>query len=489
MLINKLPRFNYLPDEGIELIHEKSLVVLEKHGLEFTHPEAVAALEAAGAEVADRDTGLVRLPRELVLQSIAKAPASFPMQARNPAHDVIIGGDHMVLAPMYGSPFVHDLETGKRRDASLADFQNFARLACMTPQIHNTGGTLVEPEDTDLDTRHLDMVYSLIKYSDKTFMGSVTSAANARDTVELAAILFGGHKAIRQKPAVISVINVNSPRRYDTRMLESMLEYVKAGQPVLVTPFSSAGAMSPAAMGGTLVQVNAEVLAGVTLAQVVNPGAPVVYGAFLMITDMQSGSPALGTPETAAGHFVNAQLARRYNLPYRAGGVLNCSKLPDAQAFFEGMMSLWPTYLAGTNFVLHAAGWLEAGLVASFEKFVIDVELLRMMERFLDGIALDDEGLAMDTLDEVGPGGHFFGAAHTLRHYKTAFYRPIISDLMAYERWQQKGAKTAVQRANELCKKWLAAYEEPALDPGIDEGLRDYIARRKEAIKAEVPDY
>jgi trimethylamine--corrinoid protein Co-methyltransferase len=242
-------------------------------------------------------------------------------------------------------------------------------------------------------------------------------------------------------------------------------------------------------MGGTLVQINAEVLAGITLAQVVNPGTPVVYGAFLMITDMQSGSPALGTPETAAGHFVCAQLARRYNLPFRAGGGLNCSKLPDAQAFYEGMMSMWPTFLSGTNFVLHAAGWMEAGLVSSFEKFVIDVELLRMMEHFLGGIALDDEGLAMDTLDEVGPGGHFLGAAHTMRHYRTAFYRHIVSDLMAYERWQQKGAKTTVQRANEVCKKWLAEYQEPPLDPGVDEALRDYIARRKEAIKAEAPDY
>ena len=489
MITNTLPKYNYLPDDDIEIIHENSLKVLERYGLEFNHPEAVEALERAGAEVVDRETSLVRLPRELVMASIAKAPAAFPMQARNHAHDVIVGGDYMVCAPMYGSPFVHDLDSGKRRDARLADFQNFARLAHMTPQIHNTGGTLVEPEDIDLDTRHLDMVYSLVKYSDKSFMGSVTSAANARDTIEMAAILFGGKEAIAEKPAVISVINVNSPRRYDTRMLESMLEYVKARQPVLVTPFSSAGAMSPAAMGGTLVQVNAEVLAGITLAQVVNPGTPVVYGAFLMITDMQSGSPALGTPETAAGLFVNAQLARRYHLPFRSGGGLNCSKLADAQAAYEAMMTMWPTYLAGANFVLHAAGWLEAGLVSSYEKFVIDVEVLRMMERFLQGIPLDEEGLAMDTLDEVGPGGHFLGAAHTLRHYRTAFYRPIISDLMAFERWQQKGSKSAVQRANELCKKWLAEYQAPPLDAGIDEALCDYVARRKEEIGAAPSEY
>ncbi|MBI3760961.1 MAG: trimethylamine methyltransferase family protein [Chloroflexi bacterium] len=402
MIKNTLPKYKYMSEEGIEIIHETSLKVLEEYGLEYNHPEAFEALERAGAEVVNRETNHVRLPRGLVLECLAKAPSTFEMQARNHANDVIIGGDWMACAPMYGSPFVHDLETGARRDATLADFQNFAKLAHMTPQIHNTGGTLVEPEDTDLDTRHLDMVYSLIKYSDKTFMGSVTSAANARDTIEMAAILFGGKEAIAKKPAVISVINVNSPRRYDTRMLESMLEYVKAGQPVLVTPFSSAGAMSPAAMGGTLVQVNAEVLAGVTLAQIVNPG------------------------------------------------------------------------------------WLEAGLVSSYEKFVIDIELLRMMEHFIQGIPLDAEGLALDAMEEVGPGGHFLGAAHTMRHYRTAFYRPIISDLMAFERWTQKGSKSAAQRANALCKKWLADYQEPKLDPGIDEGLREYIAKRKDEIKTNV---
>jgi len=467
MFINSLPKYCYLAPEAIDQIHETSLMVLEKYGIEFNHPDAVEILERAGAEVADRETNLIKFPRELVLREIARAPAEFALYARNPKHNVRIGGNHMVMAPVYGPPFVHDIDRG-RRDAKLADFQNFVKLAQSTPQIHNAGGTVVEPEDEPQETRHLDMVYSLMKYSDKSFMGSVTSAENARDTVQLAAILFGGKEQLAAHPALISLINVNSPRRYDTRMLEALLEYCRAGQPVIVTPFILAGAMSPVALGGTLVQQNAEALAGITLTQLVNPGTPVVYGSFLSNTDMQSGSPCFGTPESAMGLFG-----------------LTASKLPDGQAMYEATMGFWPTFLAGTNFVLHAAGWLESGLVSSYEKFVMDVELLRMMEVFLRGIPLDEEGLALDAFEEVGPGGHFLGAAHTLRHFREAFYRPLVSDLMNYERWVQKGAKPVEVRANETWKKWLAAYQQPPLDPAIDEALRDYIARRKLEIQAQ----
>src|SRR5712692_8945814 len=484
MIINPLPRFEYLPPEDIEKIHTLSLKLLAELGLEFLHPEAVALLEAAGAEVLDRETGYVRLPSALVLDNIAKAPAEFTLYARNPANNVILGGRNIVTAPMYGSPFVHDLDGG-RRGALLKDFQNFVKLAQVTPQIHNAGGTVVEPEDEPQETRHLDMVYTLMTLSDKTFMGSVTSAANAHDTIELAALAFGGKEAIAAKPVLLALVNVNSPRRYDTRMLEALLEYAKARQPVIVTPFILAGAMSPVALGGTLVQQNAEALAGITLTQLVNPGTPVVYGSFLSNTDMQSGSPCFGTPESSAGLFVSAQMARRYRLPFRSGGGLTASKLPDGQAMYEATMGFWPTFLAGTNFVLHAAGWLESGLVSSYEKFVMDVELLRMMEVFLRGTPLDEEGLALDAFEEVGPGGHFLGAAHTLRHFREAFFRPLVSDVMNYERWAQKGAKPVEVRANETWKKWLAAYQQPALDPAIDEALRDYIARRKLEIQAQ----
>ncbi len=484
MFTNNLPKYEYLPSESIETIHETSLKVLEQYGIEFNLIEALDIFENAGVTV-DRETNLVRLPRELVMENLAKAPSQFAMHARNPKNDVIIGGNYMVMAPMYGSPFVHDLDRG-RRDATLDDFRNFAKLAQVTPQIHNAGGTLVEPVDEPQDTRHLDMVYTLIKYTDKTFMGSVTSAENAHDAIEMAAILFGGKDVIARKPALLALVNVNSPRRYDTRMLEALLEYSKARQPVLVTPFILAGAMSPVALGGTLVQQNAEALAGITLAQLVNPGTPVIYGSFLSNTDMQSGSPAFGTPESAAGLFVSAQMARKYHLPFRSGGGLTTSKLPDAQSMWEATMGFWPTFLAGTNFVLHAAGWLESALVSSYEKFVMDVEILRMMEVFLRGIPLDEEGLALDAFEEVAPGGHFLGAAHTMRHYRDAFYRPLIADLQNFERWQQRGAKSAEMRANETWKKWLAQYEQPPLDPGIDEALREYMVKRKAAINALV---
>lgn len=480
MFLNPLSPFEYLSAEGIERIHEASLTILEQFGIQFNHPEALDLLARAGAQV-DRATHLVKFPREWVMEKIATAPSQFAMRARNPRHNLVIGGQHMVCAPVYGPPFVHDLDRG-RRDATMEDFRNFVKLAQLTLQLHNAGGTLVEPADEPLPTRHLDMLYALIKYSDKTFMGSVTSAENARNTLAMASILFGGREVIEETPVVIVVINANSPRVYDTRMLEALLEYAKARQPILITPFSSAGSMSPAAMGGTLAQINAEALAGIALTQVVNPGTPVVYGAFLMITDMQSGSPALGTPETAAGHFVCAQLAQRYRLPFRAGGALCCSKLPDGQAMYEAMMSLWPAFLSRTHFVLHAAGWLESGLVASYEKFVMDMELVRMMEWFLKGIPLDAEGLALDSIAEVSPGGHYLGTAHTLRHYRDAFYRPLLTDLQNYERWQQRGAQAVEQRANRLWKKWLAEYQEPPLDPTIDEALREFIAKRKAEI-------
>jgi trimethylamine--corrinoid protein Co-methyltransferase len=481
MIINPLPHFEYLPAEDIETIHQYSLKLLAELGLEFLHPEAVALLEAAGAEVVNRETGHLRLPRELVLDNIAKAPSEFTLYARNPANNVVLGGRNIVCAPMYGSPFVHSLDEG-RRGAVLKDFQNFVKLAQVTPQIHCAGGTVVEPEDEPQETRHLDMVYTLMTLSDKTYMGSVTSAANGRDTIEMAALAFGGKEAIAKKPVLLALVNVNSPRRYDTRMLEALLEYAKARQAVIVTPFILAGAMSPVALGGTLIQQNAEALAGVALTQLVNSGTPVIYGSFLSNTDMQSGSPAFGTPESAKALFVSAQLARRYHLPFRSGGGLTSSKLPDAQAAYEATMGYWPTFLAGTNFVLHAAGWLESGLVSSYEKFVLDVEQLRIMEQFFTGIPLDEEGIAWDAHVEVAPGGHFLGAEHTMRHFRTAFYRPLVSDLTNYERWHQKGALSADQRASRLWKKWLMDYEQPPVDPGVDESLREFIKRRKVEI-------
>ncbi len=486
MITHTAPKYEYLPSEGIEKIHDTSLRVLEEFGIAFNHDDAVDILERAGCEV-DRDAlpaPLVKFPRAFVLEQIAKAPSEFPIYARNPKNDIVMGGNHMVLAPVYGPPNVQDLDKG-RREATLHDFHNFVKLAQVVPDLHNAGGVVCEPNDEPQATRHLDMIHALLTLSDKTFMGNVVSAENANDTIEMAAMVFGGREKIAQNPVLLALVNVNSPRLYDTRMLDSLVTYARARQPLIITPFILAGAMSPVAVGGTLVQQNAEALAGIVLTQLINPGTPVVYGSFLSNSDMQSGSPAFGTPESAAALFVSAQLARKYKLPFRSGGGLTSSKVADAQAMWEANNTFWPTFLACTNFVLHAAGWLESGLVSSYEKFVMDVEQLRIMQVFLRGIALDEEGMALDAFEEIGPGGYFFGAAHTMRHFRDAFYRPLIADVQNYVRWEQKGAETADVRANRVWKKWLKEYEPPPLDEGIAEGLREYVVRRKEEIQQQ----
>ncbi len=487
MITHTAPKYEYLPNEAIEKIHDTTMRVLEEFGIAFNHDQVVDILERAGCEV-DRDAlpaPLVKFPRGFIVEQIAKAPSEFTIYARNPANDIILGGNYMVLAPVYGPPNVQDLDRG-RREATLEDYRNFVKLAQVVPDIHNAGGTVVEPNDEPQETRHLDMIYSLLTLSDKTFMGNVVSPENAQDTLEMASIVFGGRDKLAEKPVLISLINVNSPRLYDTRMLDALLTYARARQPLIITPFILAGAMSPVAVGGTLVQQNAEALAGIALTQLISPGTPVVYGSFLSNSDMQSGSPAFGTPESAAALFVSAQLARKYKLPFRSGGGLTSSKAPDGQAMWEATMTFWPTFLACTNFVLHAAGWLESGLVSSYEKFAMDVELLRMMQVFLAGIPLDEEGLALDAFEEIGPGGYFFGAAHTMRHFRDAFYRPIIADVQNYVRWEQKGAETSDVRANRVWKKWLNEYQKPPMDPAIEEALQEYAARRKREIQAAI---
>ncbi len=473
---NHLKPYEILSGDDVEAIHEQAMVILEEIGIDFLHERAREVFRSAGMPI---EGERVRLDRGFVLEMVAKSPAIFDLQARNTGRTVTIGGDHMVTAPVYGPPFVTDLERG-RRGATIEDFNNFDKLAQAIDQIHCAGGTTVEPEDLPLGTRHLDMLYSHIRWTDKPFMGSVISAENARDTVEMASIVFGGRERIEETPAVISLINVNSPLRYDDRMLGALLEYAEARQPVIVTPFLMAGAMSPMGLAGTIAQQTAEALAGIALIQSVRPNTPCVYGSFLTNTDMQSGSPAFGTPESAMGILASAQMARRYNVPFRGGGALTSSKSPDAQAAYESMMCMWPTVLGHVHFVLHAAGWLESALLASYEKFVIDVEALRMFEWILQrGVPVDQEGMAMDALREVGPGGHFLGAEHTLRNYRTGFYRTWISSTENFDRWNRTGARTADKVAAERWKHVLAEYPDPGIDPGVDEHLREFMARRK----------
>ncbi len=477
---NRLQPYDILSPDDVEAIHGQAMTILEEIGIDFLHPRARDLLSGAGMKVEDNR---VRFDRGWVLEMVATTPPTFEYQARNPQRTVTIGGDNMVNAPVYGPPFITDLERG-RRGATIEDFNNFDKLAQAVDQIHCAGGTTVEPEDLPLSSRHLDMVYSHIRWTDKPFMGSVISTENARDTVEIASILFGGRESIEKNPAILSLINVNSPLRYDDRMLGALIEYSEARQPVIVTPFLMAGAMSPMGLAGTVAQQTAEALAGIALVQLIRPGTPSVYGSFLTNTDMQSGSPAFGTPESAMGILASAQMARHYNLPFRGGGALTSSKVPDAQAAYESMMCMWPTVLGRVNFVLHAAGWLESALLASYEKFVIDVEALRMFEWILQkGLPVDEEGMAMDALREVGPGGHFLGAEHTLRHYRTGFYRPSISSTDNFDRWNRLGARTADQVAAERWKKLLAEYPDPGIDPGVDEQLKEFITRRKKELE------
>jgi trimethylamine--corrinoid protein Co-methyltransferase len=341
---------------------------------------------------------------------------------------------------------------------------------------------MVEPQDLPVPTRHLDQVYSQFTLSDKALISPARSRETALDCVEMAAIVFGGPDEMQQQPVQLGIINVNSPLRYDSSMLGGLITYARYGQPVVITPFILAGAMSPITMAAALAQQNAEALAGVALTQLVNPGWPVIYGGFTTNIDMQTGSPAFGGPEGALALFAGAQLARFYGLPYRGSGSLNNSKIPDAQASYETQMTLWPAIMAHTNLIHHSAGWLEAGLVFSFEKFMLDLEGLLMMYRLLDGIEVTEETLALDWVAEVGPGGHHLGTAHTMARFRSEFHLPLISDRQNYEAWVEQGSLDAGQRAHRLWKELLASYEPPPIDPAVEDALRDYVARRKREV-------
>jgi trimethylamine---corrinoid protein Co-methyltransferase len=479
-----LPVYELLGAEGEERLHDASMRILSEFGIDFYDEEVRAILKQHGVELRG-DTAF--FDPALVQKYVAMAPHQFTQLARNPEHHVAIGGNQIVFAPVYGPPFVQSLDRG-RREATLADFQNFVKLAYLSPYIHHSGGTIVEPTDEPVSTRHLDMVFSHIKYSDKAFMGSVTAGSNAADSVSLAEIVFG-KEAIRERPALLSLINVSSPRRFDERMLASIKVYARARQALIITPFILAGAMGPTTIAGTVAQLNAEALAGIALCQMIEPGTPVVYGSFLSTIDLQSGSPTFGTPESQIGLYISAQLARRYGLPFRGGGMFASAKLPDAQAGYESVMVMLPTIMARTNFVLHAAGWLENGLVAGYEKFVLDCEILGMLHTWARGVDLSDEGLAFDAIAEVPPGGHYLGTAHTMRHFRDAFYRAELFDYNSDEQWQINGAKDSYMRAADKVEQLLASYEPPALDPSLEEALVEYMARRKEEIAEEPHDF
>lgn len=477
--LHKIPYYHMLDEEGIETLHQASLQILAEVGMDFYHEEALSILKEHGADVQGES---VFFEPGLIEEYVAKAPAQFTQLARNPERNLVVGGEHVIFAPVYGPPFVVDMKRG-RRDATLQDFQNFVQLAYMSPYIHHSGGTIVEPTDKPADSRHLDMLYSHIRYSDKAFMGSVMSEENAQDSVRMAEILLG-EEAIRDQPALMSLINISSPRRFDDRMLGALTVYARARQATVITPFILSGAMAPTSIAGTVVQQNAEALAGIAYAQMVEPGTPVVYGSFLTNVDLKSGAPVFGSPESQMGLFASAQLARRYGIPFRSGGMFASSKIADAQAAYESVMTMLPTVLAQVHFVLHAAGWLENGLAAGYEKFVLDCEVLGMLVRLMKGLDLSEDALALESIREVPPGGHHLGTAHTLKHFTTAFYRSELFDYDSYDQWSDDGSLDAMARANRKVQQLLADYEAPDLDPGQDEALQDFIARRKAEIES-----
>jgi trimethylamine--corrinoid protein Co-methyltransferase len=474
MFVNRMPRYEILSQDAVATLDRGWRRIVSEIGVEFVLPEAVEVFAKAGQKTEGQN---VLLDPDFVMEQVAKAPREFDVQARNREHDIHLGGDHMVFASVYGPPFVREGDV--RREATIEDFRRFAMLSQHFPQLDSAGGTICEPNDTPLDSRHLDMVYALQTLTDMPYMGSVTSGPNAVDTLRMSEILFGGREAIEETPVCISLINVNSPLRYDDRMLAAMMEYVRAGQPVVITPFLLMGAMSPVSIPASLAQQLAEAFAGIALAQLVRPGTPVLFGSFLSNTDMQSGSPSFGTPESALGLLCTGQLARHYGLPFRSGGALTASQTVDAQASYEAMMTMLPTFLAGVNWVMHSAGWLESGLVSCYEKFIVDIEILRMLKEEFTPLEIDEDSLAFGAHEEVGPGGHFLGAVHTLERFRDCFYRPLLSSTENYERWERNGGNDATARAGELWRAALDEYQQPPLDDAIRDELQEYVVRRR----------
>ena len=475
-----IPNFEILNDEALAIIEWNADTVLEEIGVNFIENEGALALwRAAGADVRGER---VHIPRGLARKLCATAPKAFTQYARNPERNVDIGGRNLVLAPVYGPPFVRDA-AGGRRYATIHDFQNFVKLGYMSKWLHHSGGTVCEPTDVPVNKRHLDMLHAHMTLSDKPFMGSVTEPSRAADSVEMAKILFGSD-FVDQNTVMTSLININSPMTFDGIMMGALEVYARANQATIISPFIVGGAMAPVTVAGTLTQVLAECLAGVAYSQLVRPGAPVIMGAFVTSIDMNSGAPTFGTPEAAHITYGVGQLARRLNLPYRSGGSFCGSKLPDAQAAYETANSLNMALLAGVNFMLHACGWLEGGLVSSYEKFVMDADQLGALHHLAQGVMMDTNGQAMDALREVGPGGHFLGCEHTQANFKTAFWRSDLFDYKPFETWAEEGARDTQALAGERVSKMLGDYQTPALDEGIHDALNDYVARRK----SEMPD-
>lgn len=470
--------YDLVSDDQLKSVHDQSMRILEEAGIAFYEAEAVDILQRHGVKVVDQ---IAYFDRDLVMEYLAKAPSQFTWSARNPENDIIIGGDYACFAPVAGPPYVVDQDHG-RRPSQHIDLINFIKLAQMSPYIHTSGTEIVVSTDIPIEYRHLEVMAAHLEYSDKPMMGVYHTGLTGQDSIDIARVALG-EQALAEKHFLHCIVNVSSPRRLDDRMLTLLMNYARANQIVDVTPFILSGAMGPVSILGTVAQLNAEALAGIVFAQMVRPGTPCIYGSFQAVIDLQSGAPVFGAPESQLALYLSSQLARSYGLPFRAAGAYASSKIIDAQGGYESVMSMLPSLSAQPNFILHAAGWLESGLTAGYEKFILDCELLGMYYTYLQGINWDDDEWAMDSLlHEVPPGGHHLGTEHTKRHFRTAFYRAELFDYNSGEAWLDNGAEDTYTRANRVYKERLQGYQKPPPDSARLEAVRDHIEQRKEEL-------
>ena len=466
-------RFEILTKNQVERIHETSLQILEKVGLDFDYPPAIEVLKKGGAKVNGQR---VLFPSRMVEAQVKKAPNRFTLHARDPKKNVVVGGNSTVFAPGYGAAFVTDLEYGRRK-ATLKDFENFVKLTGASANQDILSGTVVEPTDVPYETRHAQMIYTAMKYSDKCFMGSTMGARAARDCIEMAAVLFGSRDQIESTPVIMGVLGSLTPLKYDARMLGALMEYAAAGQPPLIASLAIAGATGPVTLAGNLALQNAEVLAGIVLAQLVREGTPIIFGGASSNAEMRNGTLSIGSPEMAINTAATAQMARYYKLPARSGGAVCDAKSSDSQSAYESMMSLLMAQVSGANFVLHSAGILESFNCMSYEKFIIDDEMCGMVKRIKRGIQINPDTLALDVINAVGPGGHFLDKDHTLDYFRTEFYQPRLSNRDDYVTWQTSGSPQCMETAHQKYKEILATYEPPDLPADVDKDLRTFIRK------------
>jgi len=474
-LVNPFEPLKVFSEDQVAAIHEAALTVLENQGMKVLLPEARETYARGGASV-DESTLMVRIDRGLVAAALTTAPRDVTLHARDPAHSMPVSGRHVIFAPTSGPPNIMDTSGGKRA-GTMEDFCNLMKLCQSFEVIHVLGGG-VEPQDIPVQFRHLETARAMLMLTDKIPKIFSRGSPQIADNFELIRIAYGlTPEEFRARPYVSTIINTNSPLQLDIPMANGIIEFAAAGQLFIITPFTLAGAMAPVTVAGALTLAHAEALAGTVLGQIVRPGSPVMYGSFTSNVDMRSGSPAFGTPEYVKASIGAGQLARHIGLPWRSSSA-TASNTPDAQSAYESQMSLWGALMGGCNFLLHAAGWLESGLTTSYEKFMLDIEMLQMFAEIFQPVGASSDDFAVDAIAEVGPGGHFFGCAHTMSRYRNAFYTPLVSDWRNFGQWTEAGSLTATERASTLWREALRNYVAPVRDPAVVEAVDDYVARR-----------